>query len=130
MSVPNQYAADGGRSRFAGDTASGSTVPSHGASSAIATIATRITPPTIAIGWRRNASRKRRHVGDTERATPSDAAGSAVAMSSIANARVEQRVGQVDRQVHEHVYRREDQRDALDDRVVAAQDRVDGEPPD
>jgi hypothetical protein len=27
----------------------------------------RITPPTIAIGWRRNASRKRRQVGETDR---------------------------------------------------------------
>ena len=44
---------------------------------------------------------------------------------SVTDPRVEQRVRQVDGKVHEHVHGREDQRDALDDRVVAAQDRID-----
>ena len=36
MSVPNQYSADGRFSRRIGDSACGSTVPSHGANTAIA----------------------------------------------------------------------------------------------
>src|SRR6185312_12019833 len=80
MSVPNQFADDGGFNRRIGDTASGSTVPSHGANTATTIITTRMMPPTIAIGCRRNASRKRRHVGDTDLA-PVAGAGITAAIS-------------------------------------------------
>src|SRR5579864_7650361 len=81
MSVPNQYAADGGRRRLIGETASGSIVASHGARSATRIMPARIAPPTSAIGWRRNASRKRRQVGDTDLPAAIGEAGRAVATS-------------------------------------------------
>src|SRR6476646_2434282 len=83
MSVPNQYISEGARRRLIGDTASGSTVPSHGASSAAATMASRMTPPTIAVGWRRKASRNRFQVGETDLATGTEAAS--VAFTSVGN---------------------------------------------
>src|SRR6185437_5925053 len=114
MSVPNQYAADGGRRRLIGETASGSIVASHGARSATTIMPARIAPPTSAIGWRRNASRKRRHVGDTDLPATIGAAGSVVAIS-ISDARIEQRIRQIDGEIDEHVDRGKDQRHALDD---------------
>jgi len=44
----------------------GSTVASNGASRAITIMMARMTPPTIAIGCLRNASRKRCQVGETD----------------------------------------------------------------
>src|SRR6185437_8818977 len=61
-----QCADEGALRRMTGDTASGSIVQSHGAKVATTIIRMRMAPPTIAIGWRRNASRNRRHVGDTD----------------------------------------------------------------
>src|SRR5262245_33110498 len=108
MSEPNQNSPDGCLSRLIGATAWGSTVPSPGASSAIAIIASRITPPAIAVGWRRNASRNRCQVGD--------------AAMSVADARIEQHVAQIHGEVDQHVGAGKDQHHALDDRIVAAQD--------
>src|SRR5689334_16868666 len=116
MSEPNQYSAEGCFSLFSGATACGSTVPSQGAASAIPTMRRRITPPAIAVGWRRNASRKRRQVGE--------------AATSVADARIEQRIAEIHEQVDDHVGAREDEHHALDDRIVAPQDRVHGQPPD
>src|SRR5947209_6691224 len=65
-SVPNQYISDDGRRRLIGETACGSTVPSHGASAAAAIISSRIPAPTIAVGCRRKASRNRFQVGETD----------------------------------------------------------------
>src|SRR4051794_10693509 len=42
----------------------------------------------------------------------------------IPDARVEERVAQIDQQIDQYIDRREDQDDSLDNRVVAAQDRV------
>src|ERR1051326_10820 len=82
MSVPNQKAADGALSRLIGDTACGSIVPSQGAAGAMPIIATRSAPPMSAVGWRLNASRKRRHVGDTDLAGAIGAAAIVEAISS------------------------------------------------
>src|SRR6185436_10110233 len=116
MSEPNQNSSEGCLSRLIGATACGSTVPSHGASSAIAIIASRITPPAIAVGCLRKASLKPRQVGD--------------ATMSITDAWIEQHVANIHREVDEHVGARKDQHHALDDRVIAPQDRIDREPPD
>src|SRR6266849_4746873 len=47
---------------------------------------------------------------------------------SVPDARVEQRIAQIDQQIDQHIGGRENQDDALDDRVVAAQDGIDREP--
>src|SRR6478609_3989877 len=107
MSEPNQNSAEGCFRRLIGATACGSTVPSHGAKIAISTIASNTTPPTIAVGWRRNASLKRRHVGDTDLT----GASSAIAVTSVTYARIEKHVTKIYRKIDEHVRAREKQDD-------------------
>src|SRR2546430_17402557 len=111
MSVPNQYCAPGARRRRIGETASGSAVPSHGAASAIVIISSNTTAPKIAVGWRRKASLKRNQVGEIDRG-----ALIATAAMSVPDARIDQRVAEINQQVDDHVQRREQQRHALDDR--------------
>src|SRR5258706_5813295 len=118
MSEPNQKSAEGCFKRLTGATAWGSTVPSHGASTAIRIIASSTRPPAMAVGWRRSASRKLRQVGETGFGT-----SSAMAAMSVADAGVEEHVAQVHREVDQHVGRGKHQHYALDDRGVAAQDR-------
>src|SRR3954468_21680638 len=83
------------------------------------------TAPATMVGWRR---RKPRAFGVAiEKAGAAMLAETALMRLSIAHARVDQGVADVDREVDEHVGGREEQRHALDDRVVAAQDGVDGQ---
>src|SRR6478609_11600367 len=49
---------------------------------------------------------------------------SAMSVMSVPDPRVEQGVGQVDKQVHQHVDAGEQDDDALDDRIVAPRDGV------
>ncbi len=65
-------------------------------------------------------------------ARPTSAATAAVRRRAISvpDPRIEQRVAQVDQQVDQHVDRREQQDHALDDRIVAPQDRIDRQPAD
>src|SRR5437016_9858522 len=128
MSVPNQKSADGGFKRLAGETPGGSIVPSQGARNATATMTMSMTPPMSAVGWRRNASRKRRHVGDTD--LVATGAASTVVLISVTYPRIEQHVRKIDRQIDQHVDRGKNEDHALDDGIVAAQDRVDGEASD
>src|SRR5438128_11439413 len=128
MSVPSQKSADGGFRRLAGETACGSIVPSHGARNAMATMTMSMTPPTSAVGWRLNASRKRRHGGDTD--LVATGAARAVVLISITYPRMEQHVRKIDRQIEQPVDRGKNQDHALDDGIVAAQDGVDGEAAD
>src|SRR6202049_1217170 len=130
MSVPNQKSADGGFKRLIGATACGSMVPSHGAKIAMATMQIRITPPMSAVGWRLKASRKRRQVGDTDLGAAVDGATRVVALISITYARIEKNVRQVDQEIDQHVDRGKNENHALNDGIVAAQDRVDRQPPD
>src|SRR5688572_536404 len=125
MSEPNQKSAEGCFRRFTGATACGSTVPSHGARIATRIMASSTSPPMIAVGWRRSASRKLRQVGET-----GFGMSSAAADMLVADARVEEHVAQVHREIDQHVCGGEDQHHALDDRVVAPEDRVDREPAD
>src|SRR5829696_1746050 len=105
MSLPNQYSADGGLMRRTGATACGSMVPSHGAKIATNIMSNSTTPPTIAVGCRRNDARKRRHVGDSDFGS----ASIATVFMSVPNPRVEEHIAQVHGQVHEHVRAREQQ---------------------
>src|SRR5262249_23108624 len=50
--------------------------------------------------------------------------------AAIANPRVEHGVGEIDDQIDQHVNEAEQQHDALDDRIVAAQDGIDREAAD
>src|SRR5262245_23414682 len=119
MSVPNQNCCEGCFKRLTGATACGSTVPSQGASAAIRIIAASTIPPTMAVGWRLNASLKRPMAGDCA----GKMAISAPAMS-VADARIEEHVAQVHREVDQHVSSREDENDALNDRIIAPQDGI------
>src|ERR1700724_599516 len=89
MSVPNQNVAEGSRVRRAGASAVGSTVPSHGASSAISSIVATRAPPTAMAGWRhRKPSRiltGGKMSGNSGAAAKPDAASPATT-ESVANA--------------------------------------------
>src|SRR6202521_719466 len=130
MSVPNQKSPDGGFRRLIGATACGSIVPSHGAKIAMATMPIRMTPPMSAVGWRLNASRNRRQVGDTDLGEAIDGATKVVAPISIAYARIEKNVRQVDHEIDQYIDRGKNENHSLNDGIVAAQDRVDREPSD
>src|ERR1700682_2248220 len=130
MSVPNQKSADGGFRRLIGAPACGSIVPSHGAKIAMATMQIRMTPPMSAVGWRLKASRKRRQVGDIDLCEAIDGSIKVIAPISVAYARIEENVRQVDQQIDQHVDRGKIQNHALDDGIVAAQNRIDRQPPD
>jgi len=51
-----------------------------------------------------------------------------VAPVLIADARIEERVAEVNDQVDQHIGCGKDQDDPLNDRIVATQDRIDGQP--
>src|SRR6266568_7562593 len=96
----------------------------------MAVIKSSSTLPTTMVGWRR-----------IYRRVPLSRAGAGagrvrslwmMAMDAplVPDARVEQRIAQIDQQVDQHIGGRENEDDALDDRVVAAQDGVDREPPE
>src|SRR3954449_7984795 len=83
------------------------------------------TAPATIVGWRR---RKPRAFGSAiEKTGAAMSADATLIRLSIAHARVDQGVADVDREVDEHVGGREQKRDSLDDWVIAAQDGVDGE---
>src|SRR3984893_9305241 len=127
MSWPNQYCADGQRSRLIGDRACGSTVFRYGANTAIAVMISSKTPPTMIVGWRRTYRQTRcRHA--VVRAGRAISLWRTAISRSISDARVNQRVAEFDQQVDQHRGGREDQDDPLDDRIIAPQDRVDGQP--
>src|SRR5207248_7487814 len=130
MSVPSQNSRDGGLKRLIGITACGSIVPSQGAKIAMATITTRMAPPISAVGWRRNASRKRRHVGDTDLAGAIADAVSVATPISITDAWIEEHVRQIDQEIDQDIDRRKNEDYPLNDRVIAAQDRVHRQAPD
>src|SRR5471030_2874584 len=98
MSVPNHESAEGGFRRNDGSVACGSALASQGARNAIRIMRISTTPPAMAVGCRRRASLKRSQVGEAEAG-----AGSAIVAMSVADARIEQHVRQVDREVDQHV---------------------------
>src|SRR5512135_1835233 len=99
----------GSRSRLPASNSDGSTVPSQGAATAMSTIsASRLAPM------------RTDQLARTRRSTLS-------CMASVADARVEEHVRQVDQQVDEHVDEREEQDQALHRREVAREHRVHGQ---
>src|SRR5512140_2226600 len=100
MSVPNQNCADGAFNRRVGTTCSGSIVPSHGARTAIRIISSSTMPPAIAVGCRRSVPASQpRIVGAGVAAAGGAIATEVIELALVANARVEQRVAEIDEQV-------------------------------
>src|SRR5262245_54828872 len=89
--------APGSRSRLPASNSDGSTVPSQGAASATTSSAARMLAPMRTDQFARTRDR----------------------IFLIPDPRIERDVGQVDEQVDEHVYEREEQDHALDGREVA-----------
>src|SRR5215813_3380531 len=102
----------------------GSTVPRYGAASPTARMMTRHASPATIVGWRRRIPRRAGGEGASRGTSTPSTPG------SVADAGVEEDIEDVDEEVQEHVDARDDQDDALDHRVVAPHDGVDGEPPD
>src|SRR5262245_9761627 len=94
-SVPNHQRSDGGRRRLTGAIFSGSVVAMTGARIAMMISATSSAPPIAIVGLRRMAvgSEKRRD-GRTR--------SSAMTAMSVPDTRIEEGVGDVDHQVHDH----------------------------
>src|SRR2546423_8019358 len=125
MSLPNQYCSDGGFRRFSGATPCGSIVPSHGAKIAMRIMMISTMPPAMAVGCRRSASFSRCEGGDID-----STIGRASVAMSVPDPWIEKHVTQIDGEIDQNVGRGEDQDDALNDRIIAPQDRVDGETAD
>src|SRR5262249_1328379 len=94
-SVPSQLAADGGFSRFTGLAAIGSPAIS-GAASAASTTSNSTTAPPTKVGLRRTKGHRPLRTGWL-------AMRAVMAVMSIADARVEQGIGQIDHQVDDHI---------------------------
>src|SRR5687768_4462619 len=121
-SVPNHQRSEGGRRRLTGESLNGSWVAISGAKTAITIRRASSTPPKAMVGLRRMAvaSEKRR---------PGDGARSSVMTAmSVPDPWIEEGVGDVDDQVHDHLGGSEHQDQALDDGIVALQHGIDGEP--
>src|SRR5262249_11250004 len=107
----------GGCSRLAGSSRVGTWVEITSASSATATMTTRITAPTTTVGWAAT-----RQPGRRTAARAVMRASVATATSVIADARIDERVEDVHHQIDEHVGCCGHQHHALYDRIVTAQD--------
>src|SRR5436190_17167835 len=118
-SVPNHQRSDGGRSRLTGAIFRGSPTK-DGPITATTISRNSSTPPNAIVGLRRMAVASEKRRGGSGRS-------SAMATMSVADPRIEEGVGDVDHQVDQHLGRGEDQDQALDDRIVTLQHRVDGE---
>src|SRR5262245_34201425 len=112
----------------------GSTVAIHGASTAITTNSSTVTAPAADTG-RLRVRRQARRNGPAGRSADTLAGAAAVTgelgvtdRAPDADARVEQRVRYVHQQVDQHVGAGGDEHHALDQRVVAREDRLDDEP--
>src|SRR5262245_66494529 len=102
----------------------GSTVPRYGAASPTARMMARHASPATMVGWRRRMLRRAGVEGASRGTSTPSTPG------SVADAGVEEDIEDVDEEVQEHVDARDDQDDALDHRVIAPNDGVDGDAPD
>src|SRR4051812_22113095 len=93
-------------------------VASQGAPSAIAATAISSRPPMIRVGCLRSQRQRPATTGGAR-------AVLAIVIFSIADARIEQPVAEVDQQVDQHVDAGRKQQHALDHRVVVALHRID-----
>src|SRR5688572_32318751 len=89
----------------------------------------RIKEPTTTVGLRRIQSNAFPPAG-AEAIVGTVIAALMRVKTSVADARVEEHVADIDHQVHEDLHAGEDDDEALDDGVVALQDRVDREAPE
>src|SRR6266550_8986929 len=117
-SVPNQNRSDGGRSRLIGACRNGSAT-NQGPMIAIATRTASSAAPTKMVGLRRIA---------VAALVSGDATSVAAAVAEsvtglIPDAGIEEHVGDIDNQVHQHLGGCKNDDEALYDRVVAFQDR-------
>src|SRR5918994_2768895 len=106
--------------RSCGRVASSSS--NHGPSTAPATSSTRKTAAASAKG-----SRIKRRSARSGPAAGASTSASVVAISGVPHARIEHRIGEVDRDVHEEDHAGGDEDAGLDDREVALDDRIDQE---
>src|SRR5262245_42040195 len=119
----------GRKSRLAGSNSEGSTVPSHGASSATSNSNSNTSAPMRTD----QLARTRDHTElcgttvalSTDRAARSAGLQSVRGVMSVSDARIEHHVRQVDREVDQHVDEREQQDHALDGGKVARQHGID-----
>src|SRR5437588_11412755 len=124
--------------------AAGSTVPSHGAASAIENMSASIAAPATTPGLRskrrptwvcgaggaaRSISPRSAAMLMTGKLAPHQltVARSLLALSSIADSWIEQRVGDVDQKIDQHVRQRKEQDHRLYGRIVAREHGVDRE---
>src|SRR5262245_50111606 len=84
---------------------------------------TRHASPAAMVGWRRMNLRLAAGGASRGRLTPT-------AVGSVADARVEEDIQDVDEEVQQHVDARDDQDAALDHRIVAPHDGIDREAAD
>src|SRR6266571_9528287 len=119
LSVPNQCARSGRSSRSTGRISCGSPVHQSGASTAVSTSRASATSPPTNVGWRATTRRAL--------ATRPARGGTASNAYSVADAGIEEDIEDVHGEVDQHVYDRDDQDHALDHRIVATDDRVDGQ---
>src|SRR4051794_14683428 len=118
-SVPNHQRSEGGRRRLTGESLNGSWVAISGAKTAVTIRMASSTPPKAMVGLRRIAvaSEKRRS---------GRARSSARTAMSVPDPRIEEGVGDVDDQVHDHLGSGEHQDQPLHDGIVALQHGIDG----
>src|SRR5579883_893645 len=122
-SVPNQWSAEGPCRRSDGLRNCGSPAITPAARAISAMNASRPAPATM-VGLRRANLRS------CQRWSGAVRGNSVTTAISIPDARVEQSVGEVDGQGHQHVDAGEHHDDALDDRIVAPGDGVHHQPAD
>src|SRR5204863_7579694 len=122
-SVPSQCSALGRPSVYAASVAIGSWVCSHGASTAVSSIMSMMTPPAAPRGLRRM---KRPsvvpHPGRAGAPTRTTSTGALTRLAAIAHARVEHAVEHVDEEVRQDHHDGDEHDEVLDDRVIAPED--------
>src|SRR5215475_12115583 len=130
-SVPKKCARLGAESRISGWVSSGSYGARTSAKIAVKTISTRSAAETAPSGLRRIVCHSARIRLTLERAGVSRVTWTgivAISVSLIPDPRVEPRVGKIDEQIQRDQRRRYQHHVGLHDRIVAVQDRLDGEP--
>src|SRR5262245_37549752 len=121
-SVPSQWSALGRPSVYAASVAIGSCVCSHGASTAVTSITTMMTPPAAPSGLRRTKRPSTvPHPGRAGAATTTRSTGTPTGLA-IAHAWIEHAVQHVHEEVREDDDDRDEHDEVLHDRVVAPQD--------
>src|SRR6266480_7569901 len=124
-SVPSQCSAFGRPSVYAASVAIGSCVCSHGASTAVTSMTSMMTPPAAPSGLRRMTRPSLvPHPGRAGAPTTTRSTGTPTGLAAIAHARIEHTVEHVDEEVRQDHHDGDEHHEILHDRVVAPQDRL------